>query len=1379
MRNKHSIKKQILLSIVTLGTSMTATAQDVDIMNGAFAQDWDNLSAWQCPEWFKDAKFGIWAHWGPQCQPEDGDWYARNMYFENEEQYNYHLEHYGDPAKFGFKDIIHEWKAEQWDPEELIALYKSVGARYFMALGQHHDNFDLWNSPYQEWNSVNMGPKRDILKGWSNACKKYGLPLGVSMHGSHSWTWYEGAQDYDGKLTKADGKGLWWEGYDPQELYAQDHEPSIGYESSGSIHGQWDWGNGASLPSEAFKKKFQNRVLECINDYDPSMLYFDDTVLPFWGCDEQVGLNILTHYYNHSAQEHNGQQEVVVMGKKLEKKHKQAMLWDVERGIPDRPQEEYWQTCTCIGSWHYDRNVYNRNSYKSAQQVVDMLVDIVSKNGNLLLSVPIRGNGTIDEKEMDVLNGIKAWMDINSESIYGTRPWKTFGEGPIAEASNPLNSQGFNENNSYSNKDVRYVERNGYVYATILRWPSSRTFTFTSLGYGAETYSGKATSIRLLGYGPVSSTTSVDGLTVTLPEQPTNDIAPVFEIKFDNTKASLSEIIEGYTTKAQEMKASASVNTGKYNKESIEDFIQELEEAKGHINDSESNQSTIANALAKSYKKLKENGRNAAGEPQTSYMQDLTSDQLIESSNFSASILGSRFGTPEHWTVENFNVPEKDASKGSKNGIDSYPGFNCLSLGVWKSEDVTPYTCNLANARIYRTLHLEPGRYYFGAKMESSYNLQDKAYIFAATATCNTDELTDKAIAFAPINKMDAGGAYYGITFNLSEAQDIVIGFQADLANGPSEQEFRLKETTLLYYGNMDEAALDNLVQRATDIIGSATINSNTGFYKKEAGDKLQNAIDEAIEISSSASYDEFTRIYKQLEDAINDFTANGKNTGGKPIESGAQDITKQTLHEASNFTRTPETDNGERFSKPLYWTVENFENGLDNHEGPDALHLEVWWNHSAFDEKGYDIHNARIYQKAVLPEGRYFFGAAYVASEPNEDMYIFASEQPLETSMISQNAIAYEKVNQAPRDGSFRGIFFTLDHETEVCLGFQSDFSQVQTANFRASSVKLLSYGYISYSKLLDLIESVEQAAGSLQVNDNTGYYSPKAYEELVAAISKAKATPSNVDSDDIEAAYNKLNEEYNKFLTEGKNAGGVAEELNSKDITVKYLKEKDEFSRANPDDNARFSAPAYWTVENFHIDNGTSGFKSGLDKNPGYSCLYLGLWDDRDKNDQGDLADARIYQTVLLPVGRYYFGAAYETHYNISEQAYIFAANSPLSTSDIESKSIAYEQIRKAGEKDGNTYGIYFTLEKEQEVVLGFQTNLATGSNQQEFRASSVRLLQYSTDSVGIDEVKSDGASDSPRYYNMSGVQLKQEPQHGMYIVKRGTKTMKIFRR
>ena len=1378
MTKRHSyLKTHLLASLLAIGAPQAASAQDVSIDTGTFEQDWNNLGDWTCPEWFKDAKFGIWAHWGPQCQAEDGDWYARGMYFESNGQYNYHVQHYGDPAKFGFKDVINEWKADKWDPEKLIALYKSVGARYFMTLGQHHDNFDLWNSPYQEWNSVNMGPKRDIVKGWSDACKKYGLPLGVSMHGSHAWTWYEGAQDYDGNLTKEDGKGLWWEGYDPQELYAQRHTPSVGYENEGNIHSQWDWGNGASQPSEAYKMKFQNRVLECINDYNPDMLYFDDTVLPFWGCDEQVGLNILTHYYNHSAKLHDGQQQVVVMGKKLEKKHKKAMLWDVERGIPDRPQDEYWQTCTCIGSWHYDRNTYN-NGYKSAQQVVDMLVDIVSKNGNLLLSIPIRGNGTIDEKEEEVLAGIKAWMDINAKSIYGTRPWKTFGEGPLAEASNPLNSQGFNEKNNYSAKDVRYVERNDTVYATIMRWPSSRTFTFAALGMGADSYSGKVKSIELLGYGPVDCTSGVDGMTVTLPEKPTNDIAPVFQLVFDHTSVTLAEIIEGYEAKALEMKATAGTNTGKYNAKAIDSFLAEVESAKSYINDTDENQKVIINTLAKSFKKLKDNGTNTAGEPKTGYIEDQTADQLVEAKNFTASTIGSRFGTPENWTVENFDIPEKDNTKGNKNGIDSYPGFNCLALGVWKSEDVTPYTCDLANARIYRKVHLEPGTYYFGAKKESGYNLWEQAYIFAATDLCTTEQLTSQALAFAPVNAAPTDGRLYGITFKVDEARDILLGFQADMANGPTEQEFRLKEVTLLYYGNRDEAALQNLIEQGADILDHAVVNSNTGFYKTEAADKLQKAIDEAMSIDSDASYEQFAQACENLESAIDDFQKNGINVGGTPIESGAEDLTADKLHEASNFSRTPETDNGERFSKPLYWTVENFDNGLDNHEGPDCLHLEVWWNSSSFSANGYDIHNARIYQKTTLPEGRYFFGAAYAASEPNEDMYIFASTRPLDTSRIPSDAIAFEKVNKAPTDGSFRGIYFTLDKETEVCLGFQSDFSNVQTANFRAREVKLLSYGQISHEKLLGLIASIEEAVADIKVNENTGFYSTAAFEQLLTAINTARATPSNADPSAVIAAYNLLNEQYNDFLTNGKNAGGQADELSCKDLTETYLKEKEEFSRRDPQVVTRFSAPAYWTVENFCIDKGGEGIKGGLDKYPGKDCLNLGLWDDRDKNTEGDLTDARIYQTVHLPAGRYYFGAAYETIYNISDQAYIFAADAPLPSADIQTRSIAYYPINKAVEKDGNTYGIYFTLEQEQDLILGFQANLMLGSGQQEFRATSVRLLQYNK-TVGIESAQDDSTDTPASYYSLTGMRLKQEPQHGLYIMKQGKKAVKRYRK
>ena len=457
------------------------------------------------------------------------------MYYDASNQYKFHVEHFGNPKDYGLKELIRDWKAEQWNPEELVALYKSVGAHYFFTLGQHHDNFDLWNSPYQEWNSVNLGPKRDIVGEWAAACKKYDLPLGVSMHGSHTWTWLERSQKFDGNLTKEDGKGHWWEGLDPQELYAQRHTPSKGWERSGTIHSQWDWINGASLPSETYKKKFQNRVLQCINDYQPAMLYFDDTVLPFYGCDDQIGLNILQHYYNRNAQK-DGSTPVVVMGKILKEQHKRAMLWDVERGTPDKIQDEYWQTCTCIGDWHYNQNTYRRNHYKGAQQVIDMLIDVVSKNGNLLLNIPVKGNGTIDEKERAILADIKEWLDQNGESIYGTRPWKTFGEGPLAENAAPIKDQGFNEKNNYSAKDVRYVQNNWakskkkIIYASILRWPDTDTFTFKALGKNTEYDCGKVKSVKLLGHGNVKFEQKADGLLVNLPATPVNKIAPVFVV---------------------------------------------------------------------------------------------------------------------------------------------------------------------------------------------------------------------------------------------------------------------------------------------------------------------------------------------------------------------------------------------------------------------------------------------------------------------------------------------------------------------------------------------------------------------------------------------------------------------------------------------------------------------------------------------------------------------------------------------------------------------------------------------------------------------------------------------------------------------------------
>ena len=515
---------------------------DVEVMDGPFEADYNSVSAWECPEWFRDAKFGIWAHWGPQCHAEDGDWYGRHMYIEGDPQNIWHKEHFGLPVNFGLKELCRDWKAQEWDPETLVNLYKSVGARYFMALANHHDNFDLWDSPYQEWNSVNLGPKKDLVKGWSDAARAAGLPFGVSIHASHAWTWLETSQDHDGTLTKEEGAGKWWDGLDPQELYAQNHERSAGWKNYNSAVGQWNWGSGANQPSEQYKQKFQNRTLQLINDYNPDMIYFDDTAMPFYGCDDQIGKNILAHYYNHSAAVGDGTPNVVVTGKQLNAEQKQYMLWDVERGIPDRIQEDPWQTCTCIGSWHYDIHRYLNDDYKSAQQVIDMLLDIVSKNGNLLLSIPVRSNGTIDDKEMAVLEGIKAWMDINGESVYGTRPWKTFGEGPLAENVNPIVDQGFNEGNDYSAQDVRYVQKDGYVYGTIMMWPSANSFTFKCLGSDSEYYNGEVKAVTLLGFGDVEFTQQASGVTVTLPATRSNEIAPVFKFDFSDPGA-VTEVI--------------------------------------------------------------------------------------------------------------------------------------------------------------------------------------------------------------------------------------------------------------------------------------------------------------------------------------------------------------------------------------------------------------------------------------------------------------------------------------------------------------------------------------------------------------------------------------------------------------------------------------------------------------------------------------------------------------------------------------------------------------------------------------------------------------------------------------------------------------------
>jgi alpha-L-fucosidase len=246
------------------------------------------------------------------------------MYEEGGGKYKFHVAHYGHPSKFGFKDVIHEWKAQNWNPDDLVALYKRAGAQYFFAMANHHDNFDLWDSKYHGWNSVRIGPQKDLIAGWAKAAREQGLKFGVSVHAAHAWMWYETAQGadksgplagvaYDGKAHEGRRQGLWWDGLDPQELYAQNHPRS----APRNMHQQWDWGNGCSQPDLAYCQAFYNRTVNLINQYQPDLIYFDDTALPLWPVSD-AGLKIAAHLYNFNMAHHGGKLEAVLFGKILD-----------------------------------------------------------------------------------------------------------------------------------------------------------------------------------------------------------------------------------------------------------------------------------------------------------------------------------------------------------------------------------------------------------------------------------------------------------------------------------------------------------------------------------------------------------------------------------------------------------------------------------------------------------------------------------------------------------------------------------------------------------------------------------------------------------------------------------------------------------------------------------------------------------------------------------------------------------------------------------------------------------------------------------------------------------------------------------------------------
>jgi len=539
---------QLKFTALLLGVSLASVVAQTNslrlqpIAAGPFKADWSSLTNYQTPEWFRDAKFGMWAHWGPQCEPEHGDWYGRNMYLPGQGDFKSHRAEYGHQSTNGFKDVIHQWQAANFNPDKLLAFYKANGAKYFMALANHHDNFDNFNSKYQEWNSVAIGPKKDLIGGWAAAARKNGLRFAVSVHASRAWTWYEPAQGadtngafagipYDGKLTKADGKGLWWEGLDPQELYAQNHAPGT------KLSWDWDPAKGSSVPDAAYMEKFFKRTQQLWDDYHPDQIYFDDSVLPFHGVTDEIGLNLAAHFYNSSIQLH-GKNEAVMNNKMLNETQREAMTYDIERGKADHILPQPWQTDTCIGSWHYDAGIFKRHAYKSAASVVRMLADIVSKNGNLMLSVPLQRDGQPDADEIKIVSEIGAWMNVNGEAIYATRPWKIFGEGPstVVEEKGHFGGQADVQKKPFTAEDIRFTQsKDGKtLYAIVLEIPKDGQVIVKSLASDSAHWAGKISTVRLVGGGwwnKLKFTRDENGLHVSLPKNFNGKTALALKIK--------------------------------------------------------------------------------------------------------------------------------------------------------------------------------------------------------------------------------------------------------------------------------------------------------------------------------------------------------------------------------------------------------------------------------------------------------------------------------------------------------------------------------------------------------------------------------------------------------------------------------------------------------------------------------------------------------------------------------------------------------------------------------------------------------------------------------------------------------------------------------
>jgi len=504
------------------------------------------------PTWLRDAKFGIWVHFGPQAAGESGDWYARKLYQKGTKAYDNHQKKYGHPSENGYKEVLRDWNPTKLDPTALTKIYQDAGARFLVIQGVHHDNFDLWNSHYQPWNSVNLGPKRDLIGEWAKACRAGGMHFGITFHHEYTWWWWQTAFGsdttgdkkgipYDGNLKLADGKGKWWEGLDPRLLYGINLREYKGV--TNAANSEW-----SPPPAGVFKNhlpyakwyatQWALRMMDAVDQYDPDFIYTDGTdQQPFSGSGTGTGVKadamqrVISYYYNRTL-ERRGEVNTFSI---VKFRHKTNGTVNTEEfGIPDKIKtDQPWIGEAPVGDWFYAPDF----TYNSGM-MIRYIIEAIARDGNAALSIPIRPDGSLDEDCIKMLKEVGVWMRRNGEAVYGSHAWTIPGEGEMVNGKlKMLPGGGLGRKQAefkFDTQDFRFtIGKNDALYAFCLTVPSPGfNLKIKSLGTEAKYLSHPVKTVKLLGYnGKLEWQQQADGLSITCPAAMPFETSIVFKLE--------------------------------------------------------------------------------------------------------------------------------------------------------------------------------------------------------------------------------------------------------------------------------------------------------------------------------------------------------------------------------------------------------------------------------------------------------------------------------------------------------------------------------------------------------------------------------------------------------------------------------------------------------------------------------------------------------------------------------------------------------------------------------------------------------------------------------------------------------------------------------